>query len=45
METKELKNEVDRKHAERSERRKRTRTYKDRPVQRKESVPKYEGDS
>jgi hypothetical protein len=33
-----LQSSLDRKHAERSERRKRVRTYKDRPVKQKASV-------
>jgi hypothetical protein len=36
MKSEELKNELDRKRAEREERRNRVRTYKDRPIERKD---------
>jgi hypothetical protein len=40
MKAQDLKNDTDRKAAERSERRHRARTYKDRPIQRKEKPEK-----
>lgn len=40
MKAQDLKNDTDRKHAEREERRHRARTYKDRPIERKEKPEK-----